>query len=254
MNACINSFSSKPNSLEYGTLYVANVNSGIWIPVDWERQAILQENFKDQTEVLTFLREAADLLGGSKLDRPEDIEIDPMSGDVFVALTKNRSKNNFFGSILKINEKGSYEGPTFESESFLTGGEGTGFACPDNLVFDQNGNLWFTSDISNSSLNKEPYTAFGNNGLFLVPRAGEQAGEVIKIASAPMDAEFTGPCFSADQRSLFLSVQHPGSGSSDDLSELTSTWPDGGIPKPSVVVITGENLERFTQFANPSVE
>jgi len=247
-NECLYKFvSSEPNSLEHGTLYVANVDSGIWIPIEWERQSILQENFRDQTEVLTFLREAAHLLGGSKLDRPEDIEIDPISGDVFVALTKNRSRRNFFGSILKINEKGSYESPTFESESFLTGGEETGFACPDNLVFDQNGNLWFTSDISNSSMNKEPYAAFGNNGLFLVPRRGEQAGEVIKVASAPTDAEFTGPCFSADQRHLFLSVQHPGANSSDDLSQLTSHWPDGGIPKPSVVVISGENLERFTQ-------
>jgi len=247
-NECLYKFvSSEPNSLEHGTLFVANIDTGIWIPIDWERQDVLKNNFKDQTEVLTFLREAADLLGGSKLDRPEDIEIDPISGDIFVALTKNKSRGNFFGSILKINEKGSYESPTFDSESFLTGGEQTGFACPDNLVFDQNGNLWFTSDISNSSLNKDPYTAFGNNGLFLVPRTGEQAGDVIKIASAPTDAEFTGPCFSADQRSLFLSVQHPGAGSSDDLTKLSSTWPDGGIPKPSVVVISGDNLERYTQ-------
>ena len=46
-------------------------------------------------------------------------------------------------------------------------------------------------------------------GLFVLIRRGIQAGEIIQVASAPVDAEFTGPCFSGDGKTLFLSVQHP---------------------------------------------
>jgi len=147
------------------------------------------------------------------------------------------------------NEHDSLE---FEWETFRTGGLESGFACPDNLAFDNSGNLWITSDISGSALNKEPYKEFGNNGLFVVPRFGLRAGEVIQIASAPVDAEFTGPSFDKEQNALFLSVQHPGEGSSEDLSELTSHWPSGkGLPRPSVIVISGKGLEYLTHINLP---
>ena len=90
-----------------------------------------------------------------------------------------------------------------------------------------------------------PYKPFKNNGLFVVPTSGENAGEVIQVASAPVDAEFTGISFAPDQKTLFISVQHPGE-NSKSLNELTSTWPTGKIPKPSVIAIEGEFLESFT--------
>ena len=93
-------------------------------------------------------------------------------------------------------------------------------------------------------MNKAPYTAFKNNGLYVVPRKGPQAGEVIQVASAPNDAEFTGPSFSPDGKTLFLSVQHPGETSSS-LKELSSHWPGkkGQIPRSAVVTISGPALE-----------
>ena len=129
------------------------------------------------------------------------------------------------------------------ADTFLSGGEETGFACPDNLAFDNGGNLWFTSDISGGAMNKGPYVSFKNNGLFVLLRSGENAGEVVQIASAPVDAELTGPFFTPDGKTLFLSVQHPG-GQSNSLNELTSHWPDGGdsLPSPSVVTIQGPLL------------
>ena len=46
----------------------------------------------------------------------------------------------------------------------------------------------FTSDISGSKMNKTPeYLPFKNNGLFVLIRNGMQAGEIIQIASAPID-------------------------------------------------------------------
>ncbi len=239
--------SSSKNSLDKGSLYVANIEKGEWIPVDIEQHDVLKNKFNSQTEVLIYLREAAKLIGASELDRPEDIEIDPVTGNVLVALTNNVTKGNYFGSILKIEEEGGrHESLTFKSETYLAGGEETGFAAPDNMVFDRAGNLWFTSDISGSSVNKPPYEMFKNNGLFVVPREGIDKGKVIQLASAPVDAEFTGPWFSPDSKTLFLSVQHPGE-KSKSINELTSNWPDGenNIPKPTVVAINGELLNKI---------
>ena len=51
--------SSKPNSLKDGTLYVADTINGKWISLDYDSQPKLKEKFKDQTEVLIRVREAA---------------------------------------------------------------------------------------------------------------------------------------------------------------------------------------------------
>lgn len=237
---------SVPNSLDEGKLYVANIEKSRWESLVFEERTELQENFENQLDVLIHLRKASKLVGGSTLDRPEDIEIDPVTGNVLIALTNNLPKGNYYGQILKIEEaEGKYDALSFAHDNFLVGGEETGFACPDNMAFDPKGNLWFTSDISGSKMNKGEYESFKNNGLFLVRREGEQAGEVIQVASAPTDAEFTGPFFTPDGKNLFLAVQHPGERSGSE--GLTSNWPDGGdnIPKPSVIVIQGEMLDNL---------
>ena len=87
--------SSKPNSLKEGTLYVADLQNGKWLALDWKNQAKLKSKFKDQTEVLIRAREASKLLGATELNRPEDIEIDPITGDIFVSLTNNKPKGDY---------------------------------------------------------------------------------------------------------------------------------------------------------------
>jgi secreted PhoX family phosphatase len=244
--------SSKPGSLKEGTLYVADVENGKWLAMDWESQPVLRAAFKDQTEVLVRARKAAKLLGATELNRPEDIEIDPVTGHVLVSLTNNKPKGDYHGSLLKIIETdGAFDALTFKAETYLAGGEENGFSCPDNLAFDMAGNLWMTTDISGSAMNMEdgPYVPFMNNGLFVVPRYGEDAGRVIQVASAPRDAEFTGPWFSPDGKTLFLSVQHPGE-QTTDLKDPTSKWPfdEDGIPKPAVVAITGDLIEKMNNL------
>ncbi|MEO0722957.1 MAG: alkaline phosphatase PhoX [Bacteroidota bacterium] len=241
--------SSESRSLKEGTLYVADIDNGKWLALDWENQPLLKKKFKDQTEVLIRAREAAKLLGATELNRPEDIEIDPITGNVLISLTNNYSKEDFHGSILKIEEDdGAFDALTFKASTYKAGGEESGFSCPDNLAFDQAGNLWITSDMSGSVMNKEagPYMPFKNNSLFVIPRYGEDAGKVIRVASAPRDAELTGPWFSPDGKTLFLSVQHPGE-QTTDLDQPTSQWPFDGdnVPKPAVVAITGDLIEKF---------
>ncbi len=241
--------SSKPNSLKEGTLYVADTINGKWLSLDWEQQPVLKNRFKDQTEVLVRAREAAKLVGATELNRPEDIEIDPITGNIIIALTNNTNKKDYHGSLLKIEESnGDYDALTFKASTYMAGGEDNGFSCPDNLAFDLSGNLWMTSDMSGSKMNKKdgPYMPFKNNSLFVIPRYGKDAGKVIRVAAAPRDAELTGPWFSEDGKTLFLSVQHPGE-QTTDLNNPTSKWPfdKDNIPKSAVVAITGDVLEKM---------
>ena len=238
---------SEPGSLDHGELYAADTINGKWLLLDYLENPALHGHFRSQLDLLVRTREAAALAGATPLDRPEDIERDPASGAVFVTLTKNKRAGRPFGSILKIEEDNNDPlSLAFNASTFLTGGEHTGFACPDNLAFDKVGNLWFTSDISGEELNHPPYSSFKNNGLFIVPMRGRQAGQVIQVGSAPIHAEFTGIRFSDDGQSLFLSVQHPGE-ESTGVDNLKSHWPNGGsaLPRPSVIVIEGEFLNTF---------
>ncbi|MFT4969930.1 MAG: secreted PhoX family phosphatase [Chitinophagales bacterium] len=239
--------SDKPNDLKDGTLYVANVEKGEWVSLRYEDHAVLQEKFKNQTEVLIRMREAAYFVGGSMLNRPEDIEIDPVSGSVFISLTNNKPKGDLHGSIMKLTEDSADKtGLTFKTETFLAGSKEAGFSSPDNLAFDLKGNLWFTTDVGGYSLGTAGYEFMPCNSLFLVPRSGEKAGEIIRVATAPHESEFTGPFFHPDGKHLFLSIQHPGE-ASQSLDALTSNWPDGGdaVPKSGVIVISGESLSNL---------
>ena len=237
---------AEPGSLAHGTLYVAGTDQGRWLPLDLARDKRLKQAFGTQTELLVRTREAAKLLGATPQDRPEDIEIDPHSGAVLIALTKHPDRP--YGSILKLVEKDNDPAAEeFVAATFLAGGRENGFACPDNLVFDPRGNLWICSDIASYEMYQPPYASFKNNGLFYVPMSGIHAGLPVQVASAPPGAELTGPTFSPDGRTLFLSVQHPGEDSAG-AGALNSHWPDGGdaLPRPSVICVSGPLLNELT--------
>lgn len=237
--------SKRPGSLEEGELFVANTHDGKWLSLSYAKSPELQKKFRDQTEVLIRAREAARLLGATPLDRPEDIEVDPKTGAVLVTLTNNIPKGNFHGTIFRLAEENNDPlALKFSSSTFMVGGEKNGFSCPDNMVFDRKGNLWLCCDVSDRFLNKPPYVAYGNNALFYIPMSGPHSGRAYRVASAPVTAEITGPTFSPDGRTLFLSVQHPGEGTSD-LKNPLSHWPGpkGSMPKSSVVCLSGPALD-----------
>ncbi|MBN8202326.1 PhoX family protein [Bacillus sp. NTK034] len=259
-DACVYKFISKnkyvksrgkanADLLEEGTLYVANMGSGNWVPLTIENvqkavkgDADLLKKFQTQADVAVHCHEAALLVGGTPTDRPEDVEISPFDKTVFIAHTNNDKHGNFHGHITRFIEEGDDLGAlTFDFEIFAAGGKQSGFSAPDNLTFDSLGNLWTVTDMSSSKLNTGIYTHFANNGMFVIPTIGKNTGEAFQFASAPVEAELTGPSFTPNETTLFLSIQHPGE-ETEDLNNLTSKWPHrkgDTMPRPGVVAITG---------------
>jgi uncharacterized protein len=230
----------KQNSrlLEKGTLYVADMGANKWVPLDLNKTPKLKDKYKTQGEVLVNTRDAAKLVGGTPLDRPEDIEVHPRDGSVYIAFTNNTKHGNYYGQIYRLVEDGNdHESTTFTYEIFISGGPQSGFACPDNLMFDQAGNLWVCTDISSDKTNQGAYKHFGNNGLYMIPTEGPNRGKPMRFAAAPVQAELTGTWLAPDGKTLFMSVQHPGE-ESPDVNNPTSKWPFGDIPRPSVVAIS----------------
>jgi hypothetical protein len=104
-------------------------------------------------------------------------------------------------------------------------------ACPDNITFDDRGNLWIATD-------GQPGTLGRNDTVFAVPTAGLERGNVQPFLSVPAVAEVCGPEFTPDFQTLFVNVQHPGE-SNEGPNALQSLWPDGiWPPLPSLVVVT----------------
>ncbi|MBX3011080.1 MAG: DUF839 domain-containing protein [Caldilineaceae bacterium] len=235
--------------LESGKLYVADFANGAWILLDYDTQTALQNAtngdgkplFTAQSDVLADARAAALAVRGTPVDRPEDIEVHPLDGSVFVALTNNTGHGNFHGQIVRLFETDNNPASeTFAWEIFAVGGPQSGFSSPDNLVFDAEGNLWMVTDISSSRHNKGIYKFQANNALFFFRTEGPFAGIAYQFASGPVHSEMTGPAWTPDGKTLFLSVQHPGE-ESPSLEELSSHWPNGGteLPRPATVAITG---------------
>ncbi len=236
--------------LEKGKLYVADFGSGKWILLDYDSSEALKGAkdkdgkpiFSSQADVLADARTAALTVKGTPVDRPEDIEIHPKDGSVYIALTNNTGHGNFHGQIVQLVEKGNAPTATsFEWEIFAVGGKQSGFSSPDNLIFDEDGNLWMVTDISSSRVGKGIYTFQGNNAMFMMRTEGPYRGIAYQFASGPNQCEMTGQCWTPDGNTMFLSVQHPGE-ESESLEKLSSNWPrgEGQIPQPAIVAITGK--------------
>ncbi len=250
--------------LDEGTLYVGKYNddgTGEWMSLVYGQGPLTEANgFGSQAEVLINVRKAADLLGATKMDRPEDVEPNPVTRQIYVLLTNNTQRGtenragtdaanprerNATGHVIEMTETNNdYAALTFRWEMFILAGLPTdpdtffaGFdksqvspiAAPDNVAFDNVGNLWIATDGAARAIKY-------NDGLFAVPVQGAQRGNVQQFFSTVTGSEVCGPEFTADNRTLFLAIQHPGEGGT--FEEPISTWPDRvGLPRPSVITV-----------------
>lgn len=248
--------------LDHGTLFVARFDadgSGRWLPlVHGVGPLTARHGFASQADVVLRTRAAADLLGATPMDRPEDVAPDAATGRVYVALTGNEHRRatstsgryngreldlgpnaanpvgpNTFGHVVEIEEQGAdCAALEFGWRIFVAGGpeHGVGaFGSPDNLDLDADGNLWIVTDGA------QPGGL--NNGCHVVPTRGPERGQSRQVMSAPLGAEVCGCTFMPDGRTLLLAIQHPGEGGS--LARARSSWPDGPghVPRPALVAL-----------------
>nr|WP_198428734.1 PhoX family phosphatase [Nocardia bovistercoris] len=271
--------------LDAGTLYVAKLTGdhadkidgsgtvpsdkgftgkGAWIPLletgtDGKGKSLVDGMSAE--EVAVFTRLAADKVGATKMDRPEDFEANPYTGKVYVALTNNDNRGkddkvagpdeanprklNKNGQILEITD--DHAGTDFTWSLLLVCGDpaaaDTYFAgydktkvspisCPDNLAFDVYGNLWISTDGN---------ALKSNDGLFSVVLDGPNRGQTKQFLTVPRGAETCGPIVTENR--VIVCVQHPGEADDATPENPLSHWPEGGAaqPRPAVAVVWKAN-------------
>lgn len=218
--------------LEKGELYAADVKAGKW-------RRLADAPGMDAAKRCVYTRQAALAVRATPLARPEDVEVHPVTGDVYVSLTSWKPEEPQpavwpQGAIARLKEAGADAGAMdFTWEIFVRAGEEAGLAWPDNLTFAPGGGVLATTDwrMTGTVRKDTAQERFGNNMLALAQTSGPDAGKVIRFATAPRYAEFCSPVLSPCRRELWVSVQHPGL--VDDAPDtFGSHWPDGGDTRP----------------------
>ncbi|MFB9071859.1 PhoX family phosphatase [Citricoccus parietis] len=250
---------------------------GRWIPLVKNDKSLVPDMTVDQ--VLVNTRLAGDKVGATKMDRPEDMETNPVTGKIYLALTNNSGRTrdgvdeanpvskpdggNRDGHVIEmIERRGDHTSERFNWNILLLAGDPaasdsvyfSGFpaekvspiSCPDNLAFDSEGNLWISTD-------GQPGKIGYSDALHKVTLEGRNRGRVEQFLAVPVDAETCGPVIHDQDNSVFVAVQHPGEGG--DWGAHTSYFPDFvpegplkgdkvAVPRPAVVQVfstTGNN-------------
>jgi len=257
--------------LNKGTLYVARFEANgrmRWLPMVYGQGPLTAANgFACQADVLIEARRAADLLGATTLDRPEDVETHPGTGAVYVVLTNNHLRTpdqlnpanprpfNKWGQIIelnppRVNGTADHTADEFTWEFFLLAGNPSDavqsaryagpvskngwLACPDNVAFDPRGRIWIATDGQDD-------VAGLADSLYAADTTGPGRGSTRLFFNAPRGAEVCGPCFTPDGSTLFVAVQHPADEPNSTYAHPSTRWPDFKAnmpPRPSVLAIT----------------
>lgn len=222
--------------------------------------------FQSQADVLIHTRQAASLLGATPMDRPEDVEPNPTTGRVYVLLTNNSNRradqvnaanpraNNRHGHVVEIIPPGAgtpqvdHAAREMRWGLFLMAGTpgidpGSSYhratsdrgwlSCPDNCAFDNKGRIWIATDGA-------PNAAGVADALYGADTTGHGRALTRLFYQAPTGAEVCGPCFTPDNKTIFLAIQHPGEDSGSTFERPSTRWPDfaeGVPPRPAVIAI-----------------
>jgi secreted PhoX family phosphatase len=258
--------------LDEGTLYAARFHDDgrmEWLPLVHGQGPLTAANgFASQADVLIETRRAADLLKATPMDRPEDVQANPVNGRVYVMLTNNTRRRaeqvnpmnpraaNAHGHVVEMipptvgTGPGAVDHAATEGrwEIFLVGGrpgvdagaqyhqqvsaEGW-LSCPDNCTFDSKGRIWISTDGA-------PGTSKMADGLYAADTDGEGRALTRLFYQAPTGAEVCGPCFTPDDETVFLAIQHPGDDKGSSFDRPSTRWPDFDAalpPRPSIIAI-----------------
>ncbi|MGH6816166.1 MAG: PhoX family protein [Hyphomicrobiaceae bacterium] len=261
--------------LDKGTASVARFNPDgtmEWLPLVHGQGPLTEANgFKSQADVAVEARRAADLLGATKMDRPEDVEANPKTNKVYIMLTNNSQRkadqvdaanpraNNRFGHIVEMTPPdGDHAAAKFKWDVLVRCGDPSladvgaafnpatsndgWFGMPDNCAFDALGRLWISTD------GNYPKRTGRTDGVWAMETEGPARGTSKLFFRGPHGAELCGPVFTPDLQTLFVAVQHPGETDENDpdaapasFENPATRWPDfkdGLPPRPSIVVIT----------------
>ncbi|SMX32966.1 PhoX family protein [Octadecabacter ascidiaceicola] len=246
--------------LSDGVLSVAKFNddqTGEWLDLTPETTGMSAE------EILVFARMAGSAVGATTMDRPEWVAVNPTRVEAYCALTNNKNRGvkanaggdetpvggpnpretNRYGQIVRwtpVDE--DHTASTFAWDLYVMAGnptvydneyggsenitEGNMFNSPDGMIFDTKGMLWIQTD--GDYKNEGDFEGMGNNQMLV---GDTQTGEIARFLTAPYGAEVTGLCWSADLKTMFVGIQHPG-----------GSWPDGeGKPRSSVISVWRED-------------
>jgi secreted PhoX family phosphatase len=256
--------------LDEGTLYVAKFSddgSLEWLPLIQGQGPLTAANgFASQADVCIETRRAADLVGATPMDRPEDVDTNPVTGVVYMACTNNSNRkpeqvnkanprpDNRHGHIIEIIAPGTnakdrdHTATKYTWSMFMLCGDtkthggkynpgtdpGQWISCPDNVAFDSKGRIWIGTDGA-------PTAAKTADGIYAADVTGKGRALPKLFFQCPQDAEICGPWFAPDDASFFVGIQHPGESNRSTYDEPSTRWPDfkaGVPPRPAVIVIT----------------
>lgn len=269
--------------LTRGTLHVARLTgdgtddneydgTGEWIPLCSDTTSYVDG--MSVADVLIFTRLAADQVVPTRMDRPEDVEPNPVNGRIYAALTNNsrrgsswapdeanplssshvrsnpaaplvETSGNRNGYVLEmIEDGGDHTATTFTWSLFLVCGDPEapetwfgGFDKSQVSPISCPDNVAFDS-AGNLWVSTDGNALGGNDGVFRVPVAGPERGRVQCFTTVPKGAEACGPLLTDRDRMLWIAVQHPGEVSGSSFDDPASTWPHtDAFARPSVVVV-----------------
>ena len=252
--------------LETGKLYVARFadgGRGEWLELTPEATGMASA-----AEVCIHTRIAASAVKATTMDRPEWVAANPKNAEVYCALTNNKNRGkkpnaggdatpvdgpnpragNLYGQIVRWRpDGGDHLATGFAWDLYVVAGNPTVhqdanagsknvnkdnmFNSPDGIAFDRNGMLWIQTDGNYS--NAEGFAGQGNNQMLV---GDPVTGEIRRFLVGPRECEITGMAWSADGRTLFVGIQHPG-------EDGNSHFPDGGdtVPRSTVIAVTRDD-------------